>query len=88
MNVVTIESEAFKKLEYLIERNAQLTEQMANKEADRIFTLAQAAEYLGVDRRWVDTRKKSIGYFREGRLIRIRKSDIDKYLEKHTIKTK
>lgn len=88
MNVVTIESEAFRRLEYLIERNAQLTEQMANKESDKILTLNQAAEYLGVTKQWVSTRKKAIGFYKEGKIIRIRKSDIDKYLEKHTIKTK
>lgn len=88
MEVIVIEAEAFKRLEYLIERNTQLAETIANKDPDRIFTLDQAAEYLGVDRRWVDARRKKIGFFKEGRIIRIRKSAIDKYLDKYTIKTK
>lgn len=83
-----MESEAFKKLEYLIERNAELMERLVNREPDRILSLDQAAEYIGVTKQWVSTRKKAISYFKEGKLIRIRKSDIDKYLEKHTIKGK
>lgn len=88
MNVMVMEDETFKRLEFLIERTAQLAETIANKDPDRIFSIDQAAEYLGVDRRWVDTRKKVFGYFKEGRIIRIRKSNIDKYLDKYTIKTK
>lgn len=85
MNVITIESETFKKLEYLIERTAYLAEIIAQNEPDKIFTVTQAAEYLGVNRRWVDDRKSLFGYFKEARTIRIKKSNIDKYLEKHTI---
>lgn len=85
MQVVTMESEAFKKLEYLIERTAYLSEIIANSEPDKIFTVAQAAEYVGVNRRWVDTNKTAIGYFKQARTIRIKKSSIDKYLDKHTI---
>ena len=88
MEVIVIEAEAFKRLEYLIERTAQLAETIANKDPDRIFTLDQAAEYLGVTKQWVSTRKKPIGFFKEGKILRIRKSAIDKYLEKYTIKTK
>lgn len=85
MQVIVMEGEAFKKLEFLIERTAQLAETIANKDPDRIFSLDQAAEYLGVTKQWVSTRKKAFGYFKEGRIIRIRKSAIDKYLDKYTI---
>lgn len=88
MEVIVMESEAFKKLEYLIERNAELMERLVNRDPDRILSLDQAAEYIGVTKQWVSTWKKAISYFKESKLIRIRKSDIDKYLEKHTIKGK
>lgn len=85
MQVVTIDSEVWKMLQYQMNRLSQQVEEMGKKEADKIFTIDQAADYLGVDRRWVSDRKKAFGCFMEGRVIRIRKSAIDKYLEKHTI---
>lgn len=85
MNVIVIESEAFKRLEFLIERTAELAEKIANKDPDRIFTLQQAAEYIGVTKQWVSSRKAKIGYFQESNVIRIKKSAIDKYLDKYTV---
>ena len=81
MNVITIESEALKRIEYMLERAAKL-----GKEPDVIMSLEEAAEYLRVDKKWVSTRKDRIGFFQEGRVIRLRKSAIDKYIDSLTIK--
>ena len=81
MEVIVIESEAFKRIEYMLKRAAQL-----GKEPDVIYTLEEAANYLRVDKKWIQTRKDKIGFFQEGRVIRIRKSAIDKYFDSLTIK--
>lgn len=81
MEVIVIESEAFKRLEYLIERAAQL-----GKEKDQIFTLEEAAEYVGVEKQWIYSRRRKIGFIQEAKIIRIRKSALDAFLETLTIK--
>lgn len=80
MRVITIESEAFKRMQMLLERAARI-----NVEKDEILSLEQAAEYIGVDKQWVYSRRKKIGYIQEGKIIRIRKSNVDKYLESISI---
>lgn len=83
MEVIVIESEAFKRLEYLIERVAQL-----GKEQDVIMSLEEAAEYLRVDKQWVYSRRRKIGFIQEGKVLRLRKSAIDKFLDTLTVKPK
>lgn len=80
MEVIVIESEAFKRIEYLLERAAQL-----NKEPDIIMTMEEAAEYLRVEKQWVYARRKKIGFFQESKTILFRKSALDKYFQAHSI---
>jgi hypothetical protein len=72
-------------LQFEIKRTADLAEEIANKDPERIFTLQQAADYIGVTKQWVSQRKDRIGFFQESNIIRIKKSAIDKYLDQHTV---
>lgn len=60
------------RLEYLIERAAQL-----GKVPDQILTLKEAAEYVGVEKQWIYSRRRKIGFIQEGKVLRIRKSALD-----------
>lgn len=80
MQVITIEHEAFKRWETLLERAAQL-----GKEQDTIMTMEEAAEYLRVEKQWVYARRKKIGFFQESKTILFRKSALDKYFNAHLI---
>lgn len=49
-----------------------------------IFTRAQAADYLGVTKRYLDMQAMhctDLPMYRLGRLVRYRKADLDKWLE-------
>lgn len=83
MEVIVIESEAFKRLEHLIERAAK-----ASDDKDEIFNLEQAGEYIGVTGQWVYARRDRIGYIQEGKILRFRKKNIDKYLDSISIAPK
>ncbi len=54
---------------------------------DQIFTVKTLAEYLGVSVNWVyeRSRKREIPRFKVGRLVRFRKSEIDRWMA--TVKT-
>lgn len=51
----------------------------------KVFTRAQAAEYLGVTKRlldhWAWTGLQNIPYIKYGKLVRYLKSDLDKWIE-------
>ena len=51
----------------------------------RVYTRAQAAEYLGVSKRildhWAWNKSQDIPYLKIGKLVRYLKEDLDKWLE-------
>ena len=65
----------------MIQDKDKMIQQSTTRE---IFTRAQAAEYLGVTKRYLDMQAMhgtDLPMYRLGRLVRYRKSDLDKWLE-------
>lgn len=58
------------------------------EENDVIFDVPKLADHLGVPKSWVykQVSLKTIPYFKVGKYTRFRKSDIDKWIDKETIK--
>ena len=53
---------------------------------DRLLKPAEVCEYLNIcDKTWVNFKaKRIIPYFQEGRIVRVKKSDLDAYVESKT----
>lgn len=58
------------------------------KEDDSILTVEDLAKYLQVDSGWVykQVSLKNIPYFKNGKYVRFRKRDIDRWVESQTVK--
>ena len=54
---------------------------------DKIFDVKGLAEYLGVNRSWVDKKvsQKEIPYFKCGKYTRFKKSAIERWIDKESI---
>lgn len=83
MEVITIESQAFKAL--VNEIVDQITERF---KPDSLMTNQQVMDYTGFGPKWLSTRKELIGYIQDGKEIRFRRSHVDAYLNKHFISRK
>lgn len=55
---------------------------------DEIFTPETLAEYLKVDRSWIykKVHTKEIPFFKNGKYVRFKKSEIDKWIEENSFK--
>jgi len=55
---------------------------------DRILNKKELAQYLGVDVSWINRRVSAneIPYFKAGKYIRFKKSVIDRWIERQTVK--
>lgn len=53
---------------------------------DPFFNMEEAAKYLGQSKRWVKGQlaEGNLPVTKMGRLVRIRKSHLDRYIEEHT----
>jgi excisionase family DNA binding protein len=58
------------------------------EEGDSVLTVKTLAQYLRVDPGWVykQVSLKTIPYFKNGKYVRFRKRDIDRWIETQTIK--
>jgi len=82
MDVIVIESPAFKKLMDRLDR----IEEATKKDGDRWLSMKDAQDYTGFGKDWLNARKEEIGYFQDGcKDIRFYKSNIDKYFKAKTI---
>lgn len=92
MEVITMESEAWKALIADIEEAKKLTKAMFDKmndtAQDRWFSPKDAAEYTGFNIAWIKARSAKIGAFQDGKGLRFKKSNVDKYMEKNSFKAK
>ncbi len=59
-----------------------------NHDNDKLLTTDQTAEYLGVGKEtlnvWRATKRYNIPYIKVGKLIKYRKSDLDRWLDERT----
>lgn len=90
MEVIVIESDAFKHLTKTLEKAVdKITDVMAENvelKEDRWMSVEDAAKYVGFERQWLINRKEDIGCFQEGTSIRFKKSDLDAYCKEKYIK--
>ncbi len=58
------------------------------EEEDSVLTVEALAQYLRVDPGWVykQVSLKTIPYFKNGKYVRFRKRDIDRWIETQTVK--
>lgn len=58
------------------------------KDDDVVFDVSGLAEYLKVDKSWVykQVSLKTIPFFKAGKFTRFRRPDIDKWVDKKTVK--
>lgn len=70
-----IADKVFEKLEPLIVGNSR------HNTEDRVFTVAQLSEYIGLSKQWIYNNKKNIPHFNRKRKPLFRKSEIDRWLE-------
>lgn len=61
------------------------TKQKSNT-SDPFYSMAEAAEYLGQSTRWVkgQLEKETLPFTKMGRMVRFRKSHLDRYIEENT----
>lgn len=88
MDVIVIESAAFKAMLHEIERKIVDTVTKHVSPEDRFMTVKEVAEYTRFAPQWVTLRSAEIGAFQKGCGLRFKKSDVDAYMAKHTFKTK
>jgi excisionase family DNA binding protein len=85
MEVITIESETFKKfqstLTLALSRIEAILEENAKLKDDRWMNPKQAAEYLGFKAQWVYRRKHELKASQMGTEIRFLKSELDAYMK-------
>lgn len=58
------------------------------KETDKWMSMEEVVEYTGFSRTWVMHRKNKIGCFSDGKGLRFKKSNVDKYMEANSFKVK
>lgn len=92
MEVITVESGAWKSLIADLEETRKLIQAMFDKmsdaAADRWLSPKEAAEYVGFKPAWIKARSHKIGAFKDGCGLRFKRSDIDKYMQKNSFKAK
>jgi excisionase family DNA binding protein len=90
MEVITVESECFKMMLFNIEQTRKmverLTEELKKAKGDYWMTPDQVAEYTGFKYTWIYERRNDIGCFREGKGLRFKKSNVEKYMEENSFK--
>lgn len=92
MEVIVIGSEAWKALIFEIEETRKLMQvmfdTMNDAASDRWLSPKEAAEYVGFKPAWIKARSAKIGASQDGCGLRFKRSDIDKYMQKHSFKSK
>lgn len=58
------------------------------KDEDKWMTMEAVVSYLGFSRTWVMYRKNKIGCFSDGKGLRFKKSNVDRYMEANSFKIK
>jgi ATP-dependent protease ClpP protease subunit len=92
MELITFEHETFKALVFEIYESRKLTQAMFDKMSDttqdRWLSPKEAADYTGFNQAWIKARSAKIGAFQDGKGLRFKQSDIDKYMQANSFKAK
>jgi len=91
MNGITIiETETFQSLIDVVNRTNDLIAEIASasKVEDKYLTVAEALEYVGFGKTWLNERADKIGYYQAGTDRRFKRADLDAYMAKHFIQRK
>ena len=73
--VESIADKVIEKLTPLITGNSK------HENEDRVFTVEQLSNYIGLSKQWIYNNKKNIPHFNKKRKPLFRKSEIDRWLE-------
>lgn len=72
-------------IRHLLEENKRTTahvlKQLAEAKTDTWLSPEEAAAHVGFNPRWVKDRADKIGAFQDGKGLRFKKSNLDKYME-------
>ena len=89
MEVIVIESEAFKAIMFEVSEGRRVSEaywRLSTERAeDKWLSPKQAAEYTGFKQAWIVDRKERIGFFQDGNGLRFKKSKLDKYMDANSV---
>ena len=92
MEVITFESEAYKKLIFNIEQNRRDTatafKLLADAKSDRYMTPLEVQEFTGFGYAWVYERRNHFGCFTDGKGLRFLRSNVEAYMKANTFKLK
>lgn len=90
MELITFESEAYKAMLFEITQNHKKTDaiiaQLNARSVDKWLSPTEAAEYTGFTPRWIKERSALIGAFQDGKGLRYKRSNLDKYMEANSFK--
>ena len=78
------QSAVMQDIRYLLEENRKTTahvlKQLADAKTDNWLSPQDAAEYTGFNQAWIKARSAKIGCFKDGKGLRFKKSNIDRYM--------
>jgi len=92
MEVIVIESEAYKQLITRIENIERLfieaISELKEAKNDRYWSVEEVAEFTGFCESWVRKRKEHMGFFQEGKDLKFLKSNVLKYMSQRSVDPK
>lgn len=92
MQVITIEDSAFKAIEGMVSNILNVVtaqnEEIKHLKDNRLMSIDEVSAYLGFGSKWIHQRKDLIGFFQDGKDIKMYKADVDAYITKNFIKRK
>ena len=93
MEVIVIESEAFKAIEGMVSNILSVVTAQSNEikqlKDNRLMSVKEVCSYTGFGIDWVNKHKEHIGYTQIGcKDLRFYKEDVDSYFLKHRIQSK
>ena len=87
MEGLFFESSAYKEMMFKLDVVFKLATKPV-KEEDKWLTMEDVVSYVGFSRTWVMYRKNKIGCFKDGKDLRFKKSNVDKYMDANSFKVK
>lgn len=86
MNVLTIESETFIRIEQMFEKSQEIIQRQAEiitASKIALMTAKQVGELTGYDEKTIRIRKKEIGYSTLGKDLKFKPSDVEAWINRN-----
>jgi hypothetical protein len=92
MEVIVIETEAYKQLQHHLENIERLfldtVAELKELKNEKYWSVADVMEYTGFSSDWVLARKEHFGFFKEGKDYRFFKANVIKYMSLRSVEPK